>query len=155
VSGWIRAGTGQLWHRVSELEHVDAISRGEYRLLCGATLPTRAGWQDAVDDLVPPDDQHPPCRNRALREAYWTGRIRSGNLVEITRELVGEIAPELDRVTILPRTGRNGLWIFELRAANLSPVLAGSGQSPGAAVGDLLAAVEVRETRPPSDARPN
>jgi hypothetical protein len=155
MSGWIRAGSGQLWHRVSELEHADAIARGEYRLLCGATLPTRAGWQDAVDELVPPDDQHTPCRNRALRETYWSGRIRSGNLVEIIGELVGAIAPELDRVTILPRNTRDGLWIFELRAANLSPVLAGAGRSPAAAVGDLLATVEARETRPPSDTRSN
>jgi hypothetical protein len=153
MSGWIRAGSGQLWHRVSVLEHADAIARGEFRLLCGATLPTRAGWQDAVDELVPPDDQHAPCRDRALREAYWSSRIPSGNVVEIVRELVGAIAPDLDRVTILPGKGREGLWIFELRAANLSPVLAGAGLSVAAAVGDLLATVEARESHPPNDMR--
>lgn len=144
MSGWIRAGTGQLWHRVSELEYADAIERGVYRLLCGETLPVSGGWQDAVDELVPPDDQHVPCGDRALREAYWAGRIGPGDLVKIILEFVGEAAPELERVAILPRKAKDGLWVFELRAPNLTSVLAGAGQSPAAAVGDLLATVETQ-----------
>lgn len=143
MSGWIRVGRDHLWHRVSELEHVDAIARGEYRLLCGGRISTSEGWQSALDELVPPDDQHPPCRDRALREAYWRSRIGSGNLANIARSLVRESAPGLQQVTILPRQDA-ALWIFELRAANLSPVLAGVGQSPGAAVADLVATVEAR-----------
>jgi hypothetical protein len=144
MSGWIRAGEGQLWHRVSPIEYSDAMDRGEYRLVCGERLPTAAGWQDSMDDLIGPDDQHGPCRDRALREAFWIGRIPGGDLAAITRALALEIRPDLRSVSIGPIRTREGVWVFELRAANLSGVVAGGGGQPKAAVGELLAALEAR-----------
>jgi hypothetical protein len=143
MSTWIRAGRDHLWHRVSELEYGDAIDRGEYRLLCGERLPTSEGWQDAVPELVPLDDQHGPCAERAGRETYWSGRILPGELVGQVLGLVAEADTALEGVTILPRQGSR-LLIFELRAANLDQVLAGVGRSPAAAVGELLATLEAR-----------
>lgn len=142
MSKWIRVGTGHLWHRVSEIERADAVERGEYRCICGERIPT-TGWQDAVDEDVPPDDQHGPCRDRSLREAHWSGRIVGGELTSQVRAMALQADPSLESVNIFPRRAGN-LWVFELRAANLDSVLAGGGRSPAEAVGELVAVVEAR-----------
>ena len=142
MSGWIRVGRDHPWHRVSEFEYDDAIQRGEYRLLCGQRLATAGGWQDAVSSEVPPDDQHPPCRDRALREAYWRGRIQPGELTEIVGALVAEADPALDGATIFPTQRVGGLSVWIAKSGDAS--ILGAGGSPADAIGDLLANVEAR-----------
>jgi hypothetical protein len=148
VSDWIRVGPGEPWHRVSRLEAMNAfgaLEAGAFRLMCGETVPAIGGWEQALPELVPQDDQHPPCEHRAKREAYWWQRFREAPMQPspwMVRDLVREIDPRLENVQIVMDPRDDGPQRLRLRARNLAPTIEASGPSMNQAIGELLAMVE-------------
>jgi hypothetical protein len=150
VSEWIRPAEGGLWHRYSRLQDADPIELGGLTFLCGDFLVARDGWTTAVPELVPQDDQHAPCMERAKREAYWHDRFVEAPkqpLPWMVRDLALEIYPGLQNVIVTPHhhdaEPRHRFERLELRAANLDGVVIAAGRSFALAAGELLAAVEI------------
>jgi hypothetical protein len=96
-------------------------------------------WEDATDEEVPPDDQHAPCRGRAIREAYWRRRIPSGDLAAFVLDAALDIRPDLERPVVNIRPDLRGAWLAGLRGVHDA-----WGDSPAAAIADLLAHLEDR-----------
>jgi hypothetical protein len=129
---------------MSTLEYRDGLPRGEYVMTCGTRLRLRDGWEERPADVIGPDDQHPSCRTRAMREAHWQGRWTGGPLQEVVRAIAVEAAPWLEDVRIEgPESVAEAGHVFTLYASNLEYGVLGSGARWSDAAADLAANMEV------------
>lgn len=143
MSEWIRTGSGHPWHRVNALDYRDGFQRGELRMTCGATLPIQEGLEERVPDRIGVDDQHPSCRTRAMREAYWQAKWTGGFLPDVVRGIVTEAAPWLVDLEVLGPDEIAGVGnVFRVTAANLDAPISGAGRRWSDAAADLAATLE-------------
>jgi hypothetical protein len=158
MTEWVRSNVpDSVWHRASRLDVGDAIKTRRIPFSCGQSIDIAEGWEEAVDDVIGPDDQHASCRARALREGHWRRRREELGGGELTGQLVKlalEAFPRLEE----PKVGIVGpdhpqaqrLWVVVLEATNLQGQLLGAGISVAEAYGDLLANVERASAAPPN-----
>lgn len=145
MSEWIRtAGSGNAWHRADALEVADRLEGvQDIRTTCGTVLAIRDGTEQWMEALIGPDDQHPSCRSRAMREAYWRSKWPGGLLPDVLYPLVNEAAPWLEGPRLgLPEDEPRVGSIVRIVANNLPEPVVGAGRPAGAAYADLLATLE-------------
>ena len=146
MSVWIRAGDGQPWHRVSPLEFEAAATRRTIELTCGAVISADDPWEEWESYARNPDDQHPECGRRAVREEFWRAQWEPADTVDVVRRLVAKAAPDLDDVQVeppddeVPHVG----WVVRLHSHKLDRPLAGAGHRVSVAIADLMATLEAR-----------
>lgn len=146
MSEWIRTpGPGNPWHRAVTLwRHGPLDPDSSVATTCGDSLPVRLGLDEWAEELIGPDDQHPSCRTRAMREEHWQGQFEPGLIPDAAKPLVARAAPWLEDVELRMNPEVAGVGhAIRLRASNLDGEIWGGGRRFSDAAADLAATLEV------------